>query len=57
MEEQIAFVLPVTPYPSKLCGKDSLPPVPTNDASVPDVNSVSLTIDGIDVCPLIFLTS
>jgi hypothetical protein len=56
MEEYIAFILPVTPYPSKLCGKDSLPPVPTNDC-VSDVNSVSLTIDGIHVCSLIFLTS
>jgi hypothetical protein len=44
---------PVTPYPSKQCGKDSLPPDPIN-ACVLDVNSVSLAIDVINVCSLNF---
>jgi hypothetical protein len=44
---------PVTPYPSKKGEKNNLPPDPTI-ACVLDVNSVSLTIDVIDVCSLNF---
>jgi hypothetical protein len=40
-------------YPSKQCGKGNLLPDPTN-ACVLDVNSVSLMIDGTDVCLLHF---
>jgi hypothetical protein len=43
-------------YPSKQWGKGNLSPDPIN-ACVLDVNSVSLTINGIDVCLLHFLTS
>jgi hypothetical protein len=42
---------PVPIYPLKQCGKGNLPLDPTN-ACVLDVNSVSLMINGIDVCLL-----